>query len=333
MMRELRYDLVPEWEQLPAGWKHLDVAGVAVDGKDRVYLLTRTDTRVLVYEQDGTFLRAWGETGVFTDRTHCLRFGADGCLYTVDDGDHTVRKFDPDGRLLMTLGTPGVPSDTGYDERFWGRDTYQGTASIRRGGPPFNKPTGLALAPGGDLYVCDGYANARVHRFSPEGQLRHSWGEPGTGPGQFNLPHGIFVAPDGRVFVADRENDRVQLFTADGTYLTEWTDVQRPTDVFVDGAGLVYVSELGWRAGDRSFAHGPIPEARPGRMSIFDLDGTLLARWGGPEVCAAGSFCAPHALAVDSRGDLYVAEVVHSFAGKRGLVAAGCHTLQKFSRR
>lgn len=332
-MDALRYELVPGWEQLPAGWKHLDVAGVAVDNMDRVYLLTRMDTRVLVYAQDGTFLRAWGETGVFTDRTHCLRFSPDGCLYTVDDGDHTVRKFDPNGRLLMTLGTPGVPSDTGYDEQFWGKDTYQGCASIRRGGPPFNKPTGVAIAPDGDLYVCDGYANARVHRFSADGQLRHSWGGPGTGPGQFNLPHGIFVAPDGRVLVADRENERIQLFTCEGAYLTSWTDVQRPTDVVVDAAGRVYVSELGWRAGDRSFTHGPRPTALPGRMSVFDLDGKLLARWGGPDVCAPGQFCAPHALAIDSQGSLYVAEVTASFAGRRGLVSPDCHTFQKFRLR
>ena len=331
-MVKLQYDVVEGWEQLPQGWKHRDVSGVAVDSKDRVYLLTRTDTRVIVYNRDGSFIQSWGE-GIFTDRTHCLRFAADGSLYTVDDGDHTVRRFSPEGKLLMTIGTPGVPSKTGYDEQFWGRDTYRGTASITHGGPPFNKPTGIAIGPTGDLYVSDGYANARVHRFSADGKLLQSWGEPGTGPGQFNLPHGIFVIPDGRVFVADRENERVQIFDAHGKYLTEWTDVRRPTDVFVDRDGLVYVSELGWRAGDRSFAHGPIEKAITGRMSIFDLDGKLITRWGGADPCAPGSFCAPHAMSVDSRGDLYVAEVVYSFAGKRGLISPDCHTFQKFVRR
>jgi DNA-binding beta-propeller fold protein YncE len=328
----LRFELVPGWEQLPPEYSHRDVCGVAVDGNDRVYLLTRHVTRVLVYERDGRFVTAWGGE-IFTDRTHGLRFAPDGHLYTVDDGDHTVRKFTPQGRLLMTLGTPGKASDTGYDESCWGRDTYKGTASIRRGGPPFNKPTGVAIAPSGDLYVCDGYANARVHRFSPEGALLQSWGEPGTGPGQFNLPHGIWVAPDGRVLVADRENERVQLFSPDGRFLSQWTDVQRPTDVYMDREGFVYVSELGWRKGDRSFARGDMEEAKPGRMSIFDLDGRLQARWGGPDGCAPGSFCAPHAACVDSRGDLYVAEVIYSFAGRRGLVPPDCHTFQKFTRR
>ena len=100
----------------------------------------------------------------------------------------------------------------------------------------------------------------------------------------------------------------------------------------MDREGLVYVSELGWRKGDHSFARGRI-EAQPDRMSIFDLAGKLQARWGGPDVGAAGNFCAPHAACVDSHGDLYVAEVVYSFAGCRGLAPEGCHTFQKFARR
>lgn len=95
----------------------------------------------------------------------------------------------------------------------------------------------------------------------------------------------------------------------------------------------MYVYKLGWRKGERSFARGLIEEAKPGRMSIFDLEGRLLTRWGGPNGCAPGSFCAPHAACVDSQGDLYVAEVTCSFAGRRGLVPPGCHTFQKFARR
>jgi DNA-binding beta-propeller fold protein YncE len=330
--RQPIFEVIPGWEQLPPEHAHRDVSGVAVDASDRVYLLTRRATRVLVYERDGHFVTAWGE-GIFTDRTHALRFAPDGYLYTVDDGDHTVRRFTPQGQLLMTLGTPGVPSDTGYDEKQWGRNTYEGCRSITHGGPPFNKPTGVAIAPNGDLYVCDGYANARVHRFSTEGKLIQSWGEPGTGPGQFNLPHGIWVAPDGRVLVADRENERVQLFSPDGRFLEQWTDLQRPTDVCMDRDGLVYVSELGWRKGDCSFARGPLAEAKPGRMSVFDLEGRLQSRWGGADVCAPGNFCAPHGVCVDSHGDLYVAEVIYSFAGIRGLVPDDCHTFQKFARR
>src|SRR5207248_5131536 len=100
-----------------------------------------------------------------------------------------------------------------------------------------------------DLYVTDGYGNARVHRFAPDGCLRHSWGDPGRAPGQFNLPHGIAVGPDGTVYVADRENSRVQRFDPEGAFLSEWTDVARPCQVAVDARGNLLVAELGFQIG------------------------------------------------------------------------------------
>ena len=102
-----RYRVVEDWEKLPEGYRHLDGVGVATDAQDRVYFITRSDSRVIVFEPDGTFVTSWGE-GVFTPRTHCIRFGPDGSIYTADDGDHTVRKFTPDGKQLMMIGTPGA---------------------------------------------------------------------------------------------------------------------------------------------------------------------------------------------------------------------------------
>jgi sugar lactone lactonase YvrE len=223
----------------------------------------------------------------------------------------------------MTLGTMNTPSDTGYD----GKDSL----TIARPAGPFNRPTNLAVGPKGDLYVSDGYGNCRVHQFSPTGELRRSWGVPGTGPGQFHLPHGIAAAADGRIFVCDRENDRIQIFSPDGEYLGAWTDTQRPTHLVFDGEGRAYVSELWWHKGQTSQRHGPIQEARYGRVSVYDPAGRVLARWGSAEACAPGSFAAPHGLAVDSRGDIYVSEVTWTFAVSRGHVAAGCHTFQKFA--
>jgi DNA-binding beta-propeller fold protein YncE len=328
-MAELAYQLVEGWEQLPAGYMHLDCVGAGVDPQDRVYLITRSDARVIVFERDGTFLTSWGE-GIFSSRTHCIRFGADGAVYTVDDGEHTVRKFTPEGQPLMVLGSPGVAAETGYDPSI--KDPHDRTASIRYGGPPFNRPTGVAIAPSGDLYVCDGYGNARVHRFSSDGTFLQSWGEPGTGPGEFHLPHDIWVAPDGRVFVADRENDRIQIFSASGLFLEEWTQVQRPTGLCIR-EGLVYVSELWWVPGQRSFRRGRIETDRPGRVSVLDMSGKVLAQFGHEgERTAPGNFIAPHGICADSRGDLYVAEVTNTFAASRGLVPIGSHTFQKFAR-
>jgi DNA-binding beta-propeller fold protein YncE len=320
---ELQFAVVEGWEQLPAGFTHLDCVGVGVDSRDNVYLYTRDQPRVIVYDRDGVFLRSWGED-LFTDRTHGLTVGPDDAVYCVDEGHQCVFKFTMTGELLQTIGEKGVAADTGYDGR---------SLTSITGGPPFNRPTNLAVAPSGDLYVSDGYGNCKVHRYAADGRLIQSWGEPGTGPGQFYLPHGVRVAADGRVFVADRENDRVQIFSPTGEFLAEWTDVQRPTNVAIDGDGRVYVAELWWRVGQRSMRRGEIVDDTYGRVSVFDRDGRLLARWGDFERCAPGSFVAPHDICVDSRGDLYVAEVTHTFAGRAGLVPPDCHSFQKFSRQ
>src|SRR5262249_52037072 len=152
---------------------------------------------------DGAFLSSWGE-GQFI-RPHGITIGPDDSVWCTDDMDHTVRKFTSDGKPLLALGTSGKASDTGA--------TSMDFRSIRRAGPPFHYPPNLALSPGGELYITDGYGNARVHRFSPDGRLLSSWGEPGSGPGQFHLPHGIAVDTEGIVYVADRENSRIQLFS------------------------------------------------------------------------------------------------------------------------
>jgi sugar lactone lactonase YvrE len=307
-MTELAYTISDWQEQLPAGLGHREVADVCVDGDQRVYLYGRYDHAVFAYDSDGSFLRSWGKE-IF-GRSHGITAGPDGAIYCVDDGHHAVRKFSPTGELLLTLGTPEQPSDTGYD----GHDLE----TIRCSAGPFNRCTSLAVGLTGDLYVADGYGNARVHRFSPRGELLRSWGEPGGGPGQFRIPHGIDVLPDGRVVVADRENNRLQFFDPEGTYLEEWTDLQRPCAIDLDAEGRIYVAEL--IMGDRS-----------GRVSVFDRNGALLARWG-EYGCEPGNFIAPHGIAVDARGDVYVAEVCWTLAGRHGKVPPDCHQIQRFTR-
>lgn len=318
----LNYAVVEGWERLPAGVGHLDCAGVGVDAQDNVYLFTRGPAQVIVYSRTGDYLRSWGKESI-TERAHGLTVGPDDSVYCVDEGSHCIFQFTPAGELLRTIGAQGVAATTGYDGRSMESIT---------GGPPFNRPTNLAVAPGGDLYVTDGYGNCKVHRYASDGTLLQSWGEPGTGAGQFYLPHGVCVAADGRVLVADRENDRIQIFSPDGEFLGQWTDVQRPTNIALDAEGRVYVSELWWRVGQRSMRHGEITNDQPGRVSVFDAAGQVLARWGGADRTAAGNFIAPHDICVDSHGDLYVAEVTHTFAGREGLVPADSHTLQKFQR-
>lgn len=323
MTLPLQYRPVPGWPKLPSHLEWAEAPAIAADSRDRMIVFHRSEPPILVFDNDGNFLRSWGD-GLFT-RPHGLTIGPDDCLYCTDDLGHTVRKFSPDGELLMTLGTPGSPSDTGA--------TSIDFRTIRYPGPPFHFPTNVAIAANGDLYIADGYGNARIHRFSADGRLLHSWGEPGPGPGQFHVPHGIAIRGDGAVVVADRENSRLQVFSPDGKFLSEQTDVARPCQIAFDPEGNLFIAELGYRAGMWPGTHPPHPGATGGRVSVFSPAGELIARWGGGEnPTAPGDFFAPHDIRLDSRGNVYVAEVVLSAGGNRGLVARDCHTLQKFER-
>jgi hypothetical protein len=215
-----------------------------------------------VFDRDG-FPPVVGE-GVFK-RPHGVHMGADDTIYCTDDGDHTVRKYTLDGKLLLTIGTSGKPAPF-------------------MSGLPFHRCTHTALAPNGDIYVSDGYGNARVHRYDANGKLIASWGEPGTRRGQFNIVHNICCDADGYVYVADRENHRIQVFDANGKYQTEWHDLYRPCGLCLCCANSqkrFYVAELA-PGQSSAIAIGPISD----RASAFSVSGQLLARlgdYGGPE--------------------------------------------------
>jgi DNA-binding beta-propeller fold protein YncE len=271
---EHRYRVVDNFAKLPDGWMLTDVASVAVDSKDRIYVFNRGVHPMVVLDREGNFLRSFGE-GLFS-RAHGLHIDADDNLYCTDDGDHTVRKCTTDGKVLLTIGVPEKPAPF-------------------MSGEPFHRCTHTALSPKGEIYVSDGYGNARVHKFTPDGQLIKSWGEPGTDPGQFNIVHNIATDPDGWVYVADRENHRVQVFDGNGKYETQWNNLHRPCALCCCGGRepTFVIGEL-----------GP-------RLSIVDAQGKRIARLGGEEGpgIESGKFLAPHGIALDSRGDIYVGEV------------------------
>ena len=301
------YELVDGWAKLPEGWSFLDVGGISIDAQDKVYVLNRSDRPIMVFDHEGNLLNSWGEG--FFNRAHGSCIGPDGSLWCTDDRNHIVAKFTPEGKLLMMLGTKGQPSDTGYIRTF---DFWESLGRIQRDAPPFNRPTGVAVTPSGEIYIADGYGNARIHKFTPDGKLLFSWGEPGGAPGQFRLPHNIWLDKQERIWIPDRENSRIQIFNSRGEFITEWTDVIRPTGVFSDDEETVYVSDFSLR------------------VSIFTIDGKLLARWGNEgKDKETALFHAPHAIAVDSRGDVYVGEVSMTGAG----VDKGPRTIQKFARK
>ena len=313
-----RYKVVRGWTTFPKDWIVNEVAGVDTDSKDNVYLFTRGDHPVIVLDREGSILDSWG-ADVFAS-AHSVRVAPDDSVYFVDFGDHTVKCFSKEGELTLVLGNKDRPSETGAE----GRDC----STVKRAAGPFNNPTDIAFGPDGDLFVSDGYGNARVHRFSKDGELLASFGEPGTGPGQFRLPHGIFIDND-RLYIADRENSRIQVFDLGGGYIAEWDDVRRPTAVRGDGRGRFLVSELGYKKETMPKGSVDRPDVnRASRVTLRSADGTVISELGGDDGCTPGSFFAPHMLCVDSRGDMYVGEV--TFATR---APANCHVLQKFVRQ
>lgn len=264
------YKVVETWAKLPDGWKFTQVAGIAIDSSDRVYVFNRGEHPMIIFDKDGNFINSWGEGMFVTPHGICL--DQDKYIFLADSGNHTVRKFTLDGKLLMTLGSENIPGESGK---------------------PFNKPTGVSVLPSGHIYVSDGYGNRCVHKFDPEGKLLMSWGSSGDEPGQFALPHGIFAHKNGNIYVADRENHRIQIFTSEGKFIDQWkADFNMPCTVFIDKYDNVYIPELRYR------------------ISIMNLKGELMARWGGFESREPGKFIAPHTACVDSQGNLYIGEVL-----------------------
>jgi DNA-binding beta-propeller fold protein YncE len=284
---EHSYRVVQHWAKLPTGFALTDVASVGVDSKDNVYAFNRGAHPMMVFDRDGNFLRSFGE-GLFS-RAHGLFIDADDNLYCTDDGDHTVRKCTPEGKVLLTIGLPGEPRPF-------------------MSGEPFNRCTHTALSPSGEIYVSDGYGNARVHKYTPDGRLIRSWGEPGSDPGQFNIVHNIATDADGLVYVADRENHRVQVFDGDGRYQTQWNNLHRPCALCACGPKRTtfIIGELG----PGLPVNLNVPNLGP-RLTVVDSSGKRIARLGGENGpgLESGKFLAPHGLAVDSHGDIYVGEV------------------------
>ncbi len=266
------YEVTEGWGKLPEGWEWGWIPAVACDSQGRVYVYSRSEHPLVIFDRDGNLIDSWGED-ILRD-AHGIYIDAEDNVYCTEYNAHCVYKYNRCGELIMTLGRPGEPAE--------------------RDGDPFNRPTDLAIASTGELFVSDGYGNARVHKFSPDGELLLSWGDYGNGPGQFKIPHCVRVDRHDRIWVCDRENRRIQIFDTTGNFLTEWTGLHRPTTIFFDpNEDIVYISEVEYR------------------LNIYNLDGELIAWWGGGQKSdKPGEFLgAPHGIWMDSHGDLYVGEV------------------------
>jgi DNA-binding beta-propeller fold protein YncE len=291
---EYVYKRVEGWLKIPEYFTLEGTVGtpvdVAVNSRDQVYVSSSCHHPVVIFDRDSNLVSCWGEG--HSRNIHSIFIGPDDSVFIVDRQAHVIEKYTPGGELLMTLGKWGWASAPPYVRS--GEGTF--------GGKPFNMPSGVALGPSGDIFVSDGYGNRRVHKFSPEGELIKSWGEAGTGPGQFGLPHAVAVDRHGTVYVCDRANCRIQTFTSDGEFITMWTDFKFPEDLHIDQQkDIVYVVE-GY----------PKPWPQPPKITIRDLKGNILSAWSGRESEGKGVMEFPHGIAVDSHGDIYEADCEHA---------------------
>jgi DNA-binding beta-propeller fold protein YncE len=286
-----QYEVVQNWGELRPGWEWGQVGAVGVDSKDHVHVFTRAKHPYRVYDKSGKLLHFWGQE--LLEDAHGICIAPDDNVFLVDRAPQVVMKFTNDGRHLFSMGNRHKPSDTGYTAE---------SPKVTHAGPPFHHPTDVGLSPNGDFYVSDGYRNCRVHKYNAQGELLFSWGEPGDGPGQFQLVHSVWEIK-GKVYVADRQNNRIQVFTPEGKWLETWPDFRQPCKIYTDKDDVMYVAELG------------------SRVTICDLQGNIIGRIGDEASTEPGKFRSPHGLWTDSEGSLYVAEVLQ---GAR---------LQKFARK
>ncbi len=295
------YKVDPDWPQRPPDLKWRYVTGIAVDAQDRVWTLNAIAPHVHVYATDGKLLDTWG--GPFKNPHHIL-VDRQGNVWITDYGLHVVQKFTPKGKLLLTLGTLNKP----------GADASH-----------FNRPTAVAITPTGDVFVTDGYGNNRVVHFDATGKFVKAWGKLGVQAGELSQPHSIAVDSKGRLYVGERNNCRVQIFDQNGTSLGEWRNLVNPWGIWITPKDEVYVcGSAPKRWGKHSNLGNPPTDQL---VMKLDTDGRVLELWvfplADPEHLRPGEIDWIHAIAVDSRGDLYLGDVADN---------SKTHRAQKFIR-
>jgi len=219
------FEVDDAWAQLPEGtnWDG-STSWIEADRQGNIVVLVRTAPYFRMFTRDGRFVRAWGEDGLF-ESAHSLTIDPEGFYWVTDSVGHVVHKFSPEGERLMTLGRKGVAGDNAA------RDL-------------FNQPNHVAVTPAGDIYVSDGYVNARVVHFSEDGRfLRIIGGDRGAEAGQLQVPHGVAVDSRGRILVNDSDNQRVSVFDEDGNFVESWPFPSRG-GIVVAADDTVYVSDV-----------------------------------------------------------------------------------------
>ena len=269
---ELPHRVVKDWAKLPVGWNFGETSGVATDRSDNVWVFNRGPHGVLQFDKNGKMLQAWNEVPITS--AHGMKVDPSGNVWAIDVAGHMLFQFSPEGRIKMVLGNAGKAP--GNNET---TDAY-------------NKPTAVSFLPDGGFYVADGYVNSRVLKYDREGIFQLKWGTKGAGDGQFELVHDVALDNQGRVYVADRGNERVQVFDRNGKYITKWTGLGAPWGLaFAAKENVFYMCD-----------------GKNNRIVQVNLDGQILGVLSGYGK-VQGRLDYPHHIAVDSEGSIYVAEI------------------------
>jgi DNA-binding beta-propeller fold protein YncE len=290
----------PAWPERRADIVWGPMSGIAVDRADNVWVLSRKNIQVIQYSPAGKVLRAWGNG--FLKGPHQLRLDSHDNLWFADSGNHVVVQTTPDGKVLRTLGTPG---EGACDEsHFW-------------------KPTDVAVSNAGDVYIADGYGNARIVHYDKNGKYVRAWGKLGVKTGEFNLLHSVAVDSRGRVYVADRNNARVQVFEGNGTFVDQWLNIVVPCSFGMtrkDELWICGTSPMLWRDEDGMLGYPPKDQL----VMKFNTAGKMLQLWSFPMgedgKEKPGDLNWIHGLAADSKGNLFAVDVMGKRVQKFGLV-------------
>ena len=297
------YEVDATWPSRPANIPWSDMPGVAIDKTGNIWCYTRTQPAIQVYSPEGELVNSW--TTEANSKAHQIKIDKEGNIWLADTGLHIVRKFKPDGSKLMQIGTAGEP----------GNDNTH-----------LNKPTDMAIASNGDVFISDGYGNARIVHCDKKGEFIKSWGTLGNTDGRFSIPHAIAIDSKDNIYVADRNNVRIQVYDTEGKLQASWRNIIVPWGFCITENDDIWVcgsTPMKWRF-DPKYPGAPLGCPPKDQVFMkFRPNGQLIQMWAIPKAIDGkekpGELNWVHCLAVDKAGNIYSGDII----GKR---------LQKFVR-